>query len=511
LPLAENALCAVALITVAARILVASVLGSANVVDELADVGLDALGLDQGTTLVTDGFGAPQAAIFVLAGGGVGEVGAVVTAAAGRLEVDSVPGAVVDGVVDASIFGPVEARTDHAEVAGVDDAASVSTAGTQVGAVQAELLKADCGIRGGDPVASGGAVDGAESFGVVDGAHVVTAAIQTGVPGTFGVSIADRFSEVLGFASLVLAESVGRVVDTLLRGSNAGGFAARKGARVSDAGTLRSGVEGGLAASEDTEGVDQAVGASVARAELGGVEGETVEVGAATVVGASCNGLGIPLAASALVASVGLIDLRTVFGSDAELGTDEGGGVADTIEDLVVNVGEVRVSVVFVGGRGHEAHQPLLVLEVFAGELSRLIEENLSGEDSDAGVLESLSGATGVVSVRGLTVSEDDGNLLAERTLGGSEDVLGLVDGGSHDRSVGGSGADILRDVIAEIIEEFVDVTGERSLGTVRVVGEDGGGTTVEFDETETHTVGVGGSSTGLGAGEGGAPDPLCE
>lgn len=511
LPRADRALVAIVLISVTTRIFVAGVLGSAGSVDHLTDVGLVALFLDEGAALVTDGFSAPQAAILVLASCGISEVGAVVTAAARRVEVDGIPGAVVDGVVEAGVFGPVEARANHAEVAGVDDATRVGTAGTQVGAVQAELFEANWRIGGGDPVTEGGAVDGAKSLGIVDGALVVAAAVQTDVPGALGIGVASWLGEVLGFAGLVLAEFVGGVVDTFLRGGSACSGAALECTRVGNAGTLRSGVEGVLGAGENTEGVNDAVGASISGADLGTIESKAVEVGAATVVGAGSDRLGVPVAASTLVASVGLIDLRAVFGSDSELGTNEGSGVADTIENLVVDVGEVSVSVVLVGGRGDEAHQPLLVLEVFAGDLSLLVEEDLSSEDVDAGILEGLSGAASVIGVGALAVSEDESDLFAERALGGGEDVLGLVDGRSDNGGVSGRWANILLNVVVDIHEEFSGVTGESSLGTVRAVGDDGGGAGVEFDETNTHAIGVGGSGAGLGASEGGGPDPLLE
>ena len=511
LPRAERALVAVVLVTVAARIFVAGVHGGTCTVDHFTDVCLVALFLDQGAAFVADSLGAPQAAVFVLAFSGVGDVGAVVTAAASRVEVDGVPGAVVDGVVEAGIFGPVEAGANHAEVAGVDNAAFVGAASTQVGAVQAEFLKTDRGIGGDDPVAESGSVDGAEGFGVVDGALVVAAAVQTNIPCALGVSIAGGLSDVLGLASLVLAECVGGVVETFLSGGSAGGGTALEGARVRDASTGSSRVEGILVAGENAEVIDLAVGASVAGANLGRVEGDTVEVGATAVVGALSDDAGVPLAASALVALVGLIHLGAVFGGDAELGADERGGIADTIEDLVVDVGEESVSVVFGGRRGSEAHQPLLVLEVFAGDLSALVKKNLSAENRNASVLEGLSSSAGVFSVISLRISENESDLLAAGVLGGSEDVLGLVESGSHQRSVAGCRLDVLADVVVDVIEEFVSVTGECSLGTERRVGDDGSRSSLELNEANTHTRSAGGSGTGLGVGEGGGPDPLLE
>lgn len=379
--------------------------------------------------------------------------------------------------------------------------------------IETELLKADGRIRGDDPVAIAGTVDVAECLGVVDGTLVVTADVVDGVPGAIAVGVTLAFVDVLGFASQIFAESVSRVVVAFLSRRVASVETAFEGARVRNASTSLRRIEGVLAASEGTEAVDEAVGAGVSSADLGGIQSKAIEVGAATFVGAGGDSLCVPSAASLLVALIALIDLRAVFGGDSELGADEGGRITNTVEDLVIDVGKIGVGEVVGGRRAGEAHEPLLVLEIFRANLSVLSGENLSREDGDSGTLKDGGSVLRGCSIRTLAVSQNEEDLLATSNFGCSKDGLSLLESRSDNSGVSRVGASVVFNVVVDIGEELGGVTGESSFGTVGGVGHDV--TTVgEFDESKAHAkFGSDGCACSVGnsTSERSIPDPRLD
>lgn len=220
IPLADSVLGALVAIVGGARIFVAGVSSSANTVDHDTDVSLVTFSFGQSTAFIANSFSSPQATILVLTVSGRSDVGTVVTAAEGSVSQDGVPVAIVGRIIDARVFSGVEARTNLALISGVPNTAIVGNT-TRFSGVEAELFETDSGIRGGDPVAVSRTIDVAENFSVVDGAKIVTALVVDGRPGALGIIIALVFRDVLGFASLVLAESVGGVVETFFSGGKA--------------------------------------------------------------------------------------------------------------------------------------------------------------------------------------------------------------------------------------------------------------------------------------------------